>query len=126
MILRASLLLMSLVLIASCQTTAPRGFVWDYDHAANGPAYQDSIQFKLYYGQSAQDTLFMLLDSTEALDIDIRSHRWLYSNQDRWFYLIAESMRDKATSLSSNIVQIYFPKIINQDPVNFEAVKFKF
>ncbi len=126
MITRIVLLLACLISALSCQTTAPKGFIWDYNYAGNDPMYQDSLQFKLYYKQNLDDTLYVLLDSTEALEINIVVHRWLYSNKDRWFHVIVESMKDGKRGLPSTTIRVYFPEIIGQDPINFKMVEFKY
>jgi hypothetical protein len=114
-------ILVLLVSIGCSQTFIPRALIWDYDYSNDDSL---DIKFDVFYGYGMLDTAFVLLDSTQTREMNILDIGF-NTNTFKYFFCRARRISDGAVSLNSDTIDVWFPRILDNVPYQFQAIKMK-
>ncbi len=121
MVMKIFILLLLFVTIGCGQTFIPRALAWDYDYSGN---VQEDIIFDVFYGYGMLDTAFVVLDSTQTLQVSILD-RGFNTNTFKYFFCRARRFSDGAVSMNSDTIYAWFPIILDNTPYQFRTLKMK-
>ena len=99
----------------------PKGVEWDYDYAAELPS---NIIFDIFLSSWQADTSYTLYDSTQTLMLGFNlGNQVMYDNRTWYLFCRARRLTDHAVSFNSDTIDAYFPKILENQPMEFEILK---
>ena len=121
MVFRILAILVLLISIGCGQTMIPRALAWDYDYSGNVP---EDVIFDVFYGYGMLDTAFVVLDSTQNLQLSILD-RGFNTNTFKYFFCRARRLSDGAVSFNSDTINAWFPIILDNTPYQFRTLNMK-
>ena len=121
MVFRILAILVLLISIGCGQTFIPRALAWDYDYSGN---VEEDIIFDVFYGYGLLDTAFVVLDSTQSLQMSLLD-RGFNTNTFKYFFCRARRYSDGAISTNSDTINAWFPIILDNVPYQFRTLKMK-